>query len=1111
MKDFRSHTLYAILIAVLAVFGIVATLSAGTTGKLVGYVMDAGSGDKLLGANILIEGTTLGGSADASGFFLVLNISPGVYTLRCSMMGYETLRKTEIEVVADRTTTVNFKLKQTAIQGQEVVVRGERAIVPMDVSSSEMVVTPEKITQSMFHDVQSVIGAQMGIQAFGALAQRPQIRGSDMNESAMVMDGMVVVDNMTSRPLLKVNLNSVQEIKVITGGFNAEYGNVRSGVVNVVTKEGGKRYSGTLDVDYSPPGLKHFGPDMYGKDSPIVIPFTDFSKGAMDGVGNPFYSQGWKGWNDYAKNVLKAGQPNYNKPYDCLAKYLWQHRSLDNLNMLRQLAKDGLIQADLSRISDDDAIFAYGDKPDYTGEAAFGGPVPFTKNKVRFFLSTRLESKKMAMKIPLDYFGQFSTLKLSSQLTRNIKLNVNFIYNMDEGPSTGGQGAGVTDIINSNPFTTVTGGGADGDLYNQISDINKIWYPHCMVPARSKNWVGGFSLNHVLSPKTFYEITFQEMYTRPEMLSRFRNTAPIKGNLYGCTSSAAPTLPLGLGILGTEANLAQWSNIADAANYKYGFENWQNWAKVKIGDYWYDEAPWGYGPVNWRDETGEYRMESCVLRDNQSSTRTYQLRMALTSQINKHNQVKAGIDLNHDRFVAYYTEIDPSINGGTAYNSPFVKPWRGAAYVQDKLEFEGMIANLGLRFDWEYRDKMLSADGPVGDKVTGPYTVYYQAGKTDTMWSKVPLKKFFKYYFSPRVGISHPISDKAKIFFNYAHMVEWPDLYTQYRYQRSTVNGYRIDWIGNPTLDPPRTITYEVGYSQSILNAVELKATGYYKDVNGEYGDFRYNYINGYAYQTRVPAAYRDIRGVEVSADMRYGRFVSGTATLNYMVTSRGNYGYRDVYEDPNKQSAYVASGVTQPYARPWIKLLVDFHTPPQFGPRVGKLHPIADMNLNVYFNWRDGDKFTWNPLGIPSVLDNIKWRSYKRIDIRFTKQLFKAWGVEPVFYMDVYNVFNFKNMIPPASYTYGTNNVMTGTGTSGQWEAHKWWKTEFLNYLNSLDLKEQLDGSIVGPDRPGDYPENWPNQAAEGGKRSYIKMPGFTSYTFLEPRDVWFGIRINF
>ncbi len=345
------------VIGVLAIVLLVTgQLSAAVTGKIVGRIVNAQTGEPLIGANILLEGTEMGAASDADGYYLILNVRPGMYTARVSMMGYQGQRKIDIEVNVDRTSTVDFRLTETAIQGQEVVITAGRTVVPMDVSSTEVVVTPDKISQSMFHDVKSVVGAQMGIQAFAANADKPQIRGSDMSESAMMMDGMLVVDNMLNRPLFKVNLNAVQEIKVMTGGFNAEYGNVRSGVINVVTKEGGSRYSGTFDFNYSPPALKHFGPNLYGKDSPIVIPFTQYM-GFPGDPPNPFTAYGWKGWYDYAYNTVKPGKFGYQKPYDLLAKWLWQHRSLDNLNMLRQLANDGKIQADLSRISDDDAFF----------------------------------------------------------------------------------------------------------------------------------------------------------------------------------------------------------------------------------------------------------------------------------------------------------------------------------------------------------------------------------------------------------------------------------------------------------------------------------------------------------------------------------------------------------------------------------------------------------------------------------------------------------------------------------------------------------------------------------------------------------------------------------
>ncbi|MDZ7261542.1 MAG: TonB-dependent receptor, partial [candidate division KSB1 bacterium] len=417
----------------------------------------------------------------------------------------------------------------------------------------------------------------------------------------------------------------------------------------------------------------------------------------------------------------------------------------------------------------------------------------------------------------------------------------------------------------------------------------------------------------------------------------------------------------------------------------------------------------------------------------------------------------------------------------------------------------------------------ITLDGPVSDKVSGPYTNYLRTGKADSALLAIPLKTNFLYYISPRVGVAHPISDKAKIFFNYGHMIEWPQfnqLYNIYQTVRSAGGNNYINTIGNPALKPPRTITYEVGYAQSILDMIELTAVGYYKDINGEADYITYRYVGGsFQYTTPQQTTYRDIRGIELTADMRYGRFVSGTAVFNYMVTSSGRYGYSRFEEDPSIQPTSVTQTITQPYAQPWFRTIVDLHTPMTFGPKLAGFYPLEGMNLNVIFNWRDGEKFTWNPLGIPGVMDNIKWRSYKRIDMRFTRRLPKIVGIEAELYLDIYNVFNIKNMTRPINLSYntlpdGSIGSLRGTGNSLAWTnsgGQYWWSSEFLNYMNSLNLKENPDGSISGPDRPGDYPENWPNESTKGGKRSYIKMPGFTPYTFLEARDIWFGIRFNF
>ena len=1048
---------------------------AGTTGKIAGKVTDAKTGQPLPGVNVIIEGTNLGAATDAKGYYFIINVSPGVYTLKASMIGYKLVRKTNVEVIIDRTTTINFALPPTVIHGKAVTITASRAVVPLDVSNTQLVIEPMKIASTNYHQITDVLASQPGIAGFGANSGKPMIRGSDYRESAFVVDGMKLTDQLTSRPFYEINLNSIKQIKIVTGGFNAEYGNVRSGVVNVVTKEGGKHYTGGINFRYSPPALKHFGPMIYGKDSPIVKPFTRADYGAF--TGNNFF----EGWNKYANETLKPGDPHYGKPYELLALWLWRHRSLDNLNMLRRLAKENKVNVDLSKVSDKDAVFEEGNLPDWQGNFSLGGPFPFF-HRMSFFTTYKQEFSQYAVRIPKNYHGRFGTLKLTSNITKAIKLNMDFLYGWQEGTGGGNQGPGITDAITNNPFAT-EGGGVFGDVYRRMTSANKLWYPDCVAAGQQWRYMMGLHLTHVLSSSTFYELRLSQMLTQFAEIPHMRNTAPIQGNPWH-----APHLNYGR--IGTEAYA---DSMAKAG--VYGWSNWRNWAKINIGGIWYDEAPWGYGPVNWRDVTGEYRMESCNLRKNDSMTRTYDLRWDLTSQVNRYNQVKTGIEFIHDLIHGDYERVDPSVNGGENYLA-FAKPWRGALYGQDKLEFQGMIANIGVRVDWMHEDKMITLNGPMSDRVNGPFSVYLQAGKKDSL-NQMPWKSRNVIRISPRFGISHPISENAKIFFNYGHFYQWPYAYDLYHYQQSRSHGYRIDNLGNPLLYPPRTIEYEVGYAQNLLNMMELKLTGYYKDVNGEYHSVRYYYLDGTRYSTLVNGEYKDIRGLEALLDVRSGRFITGWASLNYMVWSRGYYGFDRFYEDPNKEPRRVSSSITQPYSRPVFKMDMNFHTPSQFGPKLSGIFPLADLNINFLYTWRAGEKFTWNPQGIPYVEDNIQWRPYQMTDFRFTKRLFRKWRIEPVFYIDVHNLFNNKNMNYPRGYHYNNdvNRVLTGVSGNWTWNDHRWWKHEFLNYMNSLKIDKG--------DRPGDYPHN--------GKKTYIKMPGFTPWTFLDKRDVFFGININF
>ncbi|MBD3374834.1 TonB-dependent receptor plug domain-containing protein, partial [candidate division KSB1 bacterium] len=219
-RDMRFKLIMAMNLALTLCLSFGVVFSA-TTGKISGRVVDAETGEPLPGANVIITGTQMGAATDLEGYYFIINVRPGRYTLSCSMMGYETTRKTDVPVTVDRTTNIEFNLDATVLEaGAEVTVVAERAIIPLDVANTQSVVDPERIEDTAFKTIEDVVTAQVGIEG----TARPSIRGSAYREAAFIVDGLMLVDEISNLPYFKVPLSSIQEVQVITGGFNAEYG-----------------------------------------------------------------------------------------------------------------------------------------------------------------------------------------------------------------------------------------------------------------------------------------------------------------------------------------------------------------------------------------------------------------------------------------------------------------------------------------------------------------------------------------------------------------------------------------------------------------------------------------------------------------------------------------------------------------------------------------------------------------------------------------------------------------------------------------------------------------------------------------------------------------------
>jgi hypothetical protein len=230
-------------------------LFAGVTGKLVGKVIDKNTGEPLIGANIIIQGTTLGSVADYEGRFIIINIPPGSYNVKVSFIGYETVLFENVKIIVDQTTQLSVDLSAKSLQVGEVVVTAKSSMIHMDLTSSISVISREEIEALPVSNFTELLSLQAGVVGSGTDLH---VRGGRSNETAYMIDGMLVQDPLLGGLATNIGKDAIQEMSLLSGTFNAEYGNALSGVVNVVTRDGSEDYSGKIEMKTSEFGVPEF-------------------------------------------------------------------------------------------------------------------------------------------------------------------------------------------------------------------------------------------------------------------------------------------------------------------------------------------------------------------------------------------------------------------------------------------------------------------------------------------------------------------------------------------------------------------------------------------------------------------------------------------------------------------------------------------------------------------------------------------------------------------------------------------------------------------------------------------------------------------------------------
>jgi outer membrane receptor for ferrienterochelin and colicin len=215
---------------------------AGNTGKIAGTIKDSQSGEALVGASVLIQGTTMGAASNVDGYYVILNVPPGQYTLVASAVGYNKKTIADVSVSIDLTTSIDVTLTSTVIAvGEEVVVTAQRPLVQKDLTASTAIISSREISALPVTEVSQVLNLQAGYVA-------GHVRGGRSGEVAYWIDGVPVTDAYDGSQVVEVNKNLIEEAQLVSGAFNAEYGQAMSGIINIATKEGGSKYTGQLSL-----------------------------------------------------------------------------------------------------------------------------------------------------------------------------------------------------------------------------------------------------------------------------------------------------------------------------------------------------------------------------------------------------------------------------------------------------------------------------------------------------------------------------------------------------------------------------------------------------------------------------------------------------------------------------------------------------------------------------------------------------------------------------------------------------------------------------------------------------------------------------------------------
>ena len=906
----------------------------GQTGKIQGSVVDKASGDPLPGANVVLREVGLGAASDFDGNFYVINLSSGKYDIEVTMIGYKKVTIKDITVSMNRTVTLPIEMEMSTIQGEEVIVVADKIRVQKDQTSTVKNISAESISALPIESIDDVISMQAGV-------VQGHFRGGRSGEVSYMIDGMQVNDSYSGNSKsVDLDPDAIQDMEVITGIFNAEYGRAMSGMVNIIPKEGSNKFeakaSGLFSNYYTGHNNLYVGLDNtdfnrnqdynFNFGGPIIKNFMTFftnvrykhTKGHLNGI----------------QRALPGDYSDFSRPY-YVTRYdpdtPWGVHG-DVFDIYRYPEKyEGM---DLDSVKN-----SYYGIPEYyrehSGDSSFV-PMNWSKN--------------------LNYLA-----RLTIKPTSKFKINLTYIDNSSEWQ-----------------------GYSFGRRY--------------MPDGRNTEYENSYSyqvhVNHMISTKLFYNLRVGGDYLKRE---NYYYKNPIDPRItrnsglspgYGGRSS---------GKFSTKGDLT-WQ-LNKNHSIKTGFDFIQH--EVKILN----------KPVRnvFRNEPA---LSDSILYDYENNV------VVLPEEY-------------------WELELVPdSVFGMDNYTK---KPYEFSAFIQDKMEFDDMTINIGFRYDYFNSNTVYPSNyrNPANQ-------IYYPDSLREERYSTYPNAKP-QIQLSPRFGLSYSLSDLASLHFAYGHFFQMPSLGNYYQAHRFEIgeNDFSTT-LGNPNLKAQKTVKYELGLQQELMENLLLDVSIFYKDIyNLTTVKVRETY-NRIRYGLYGNKDYGNTKGLELKLDY-YSR--PWTLGVNYtLMYTRGNA------NDPN--STYSAiSGNVDPVP---VLIPMSWDQRHTFNFNLGYVKDRYGISLVGLYN--SGTRYTWNPIQesrlqkVRLYENNEKGPYSITFDMKSHYAISLTDNIKMKFSLSVYNLFDRKNVgvDPNSSSPYVNNTTGQANVIIEQDETIALYKSDFIYYGDS-------------------------------------------------------------